>query len=143
MNERDLARIANATQCELPDGYQELLLNFPQTLKALLQVEEKDSRHIFTDTATIVRWNKFFRSPDYEYEDAYGEICTFPPHHIVIGATSGGDFFHLNTQRKRTTVLMWCHEGGELSTHAKDLSAFVRSIFKAAGDLAVDGLVLQ
>ncbi|MBI1247063.1 hypothetical protein GC197_04370 [bacterium] len=142
MNDRDLARIEKATQCELPNGYRELLLNFPPTLKALLEVETKDRRAFFTDAATIVKWNKFFRAPDYEYENSEGEMCTFPPHHIVIGANPGGDFFHLNVKRKRTAVLFWCHEDGEITTYAKDLSAFVRSIFKSAGDIALDGLNL-
>ena len=142
MNERDIARIEKATHCCLPSGYRELLLHFPPMLKAILETGPKDAREVFTDTATIVRWNKFFRDPKYEYEDSYGEMRTFPPHHIVIGANLGGDFFHLNVKRKRTAVLFWCHEDGEISTHSKDLSAFIRSIFRSACEFSLNGLSL-
>jgi hypothetical protein len=142
MNERDITRIEKVTQVPLPDGYRELLLQFPPELKAILNLRPKDERDIFTDAATIIRWNKFFRVPDYEYEDSYGEICKFPPHHIVIGANCGGDFFHLNVKRKRTSVLFWCHEDGEMFVQSKDLGSFIRSVFKSTGDLAVGRLSL-
>lgn len=142
MNERDIARIEKVTQHPLPNSYRELLLNFPPSLKSLLEVNHKDVREIFTDAATIIRWNKFFRAPEYEYENSCGEMCKFPRHNIVIGANRGGDFFHLNINRKTSAVLFWCHEDGEISTRSKNLAAFIRSIFKSAGDVSLDGLEL-
>ena len=83
----------------------------------MLELEPRDARLLFTDTETIIKWNNFFRSPEYEYEDSYGEIRTFPSNHIVIGANAGGDFFHLDAKRKGTTVLFWAHEAGEILEH--------------------------
>lgn len=139
MNDRDLARIEKATRLTLPSGYRELLLNFPPMLRAILETRPKDARHIFTDAATISRWNKTFRAPDYVYEDSYGQTQSFPQHHIVIGANQGGDFFHLNVKRKRTVVLLWDHENGEYITHSPNLSAYVRSIFRSAAQTSVSG----
>ncbi|MCR9201766.1 MAG: SMI1/KNR4 family protein [Planctomycetaceae bacterium] len=142
MNERDITRIEKVTQIPLPDGYRELILQFPPELKAILNLRPKDERDIFTDAATIIRWNRFFRSPDYEYENSYGEICTFPSHHIVIGANGGGDFFHLNVKRKRTPVLFWCHDDGEISVQSKNLGSFIQSVFRSTGELVADRLNL-
>lgn len=143
MNEHDIARIEEATGCALPIGYREFLLFFPAELNALLRLVRRDARSLFTDTTTIVRWNKFFRSPDYEYENSYGEMCTFPPYHIVIGANGGGDFFHLNAKHKRSRVLIWCHDDGEIRMHSKDLAAFIRGIFISTADLALSRLNLS
>jgi hypothetical protein len=60
MNERDIARIEKVTNCTLPRGYRKLLLSFPPELKAVLGLEPRDARLLFTDTATIIKWNKFF-----------------------------------------------------------------------------------
>ncbi|WP_425400226.1 SMI1/KNR4 family protein [Aeoliella sp.] len=130
MKEAEIKRIEKVTEFPLPSEYRNLLLQFPPELEATLNCRPKDERAIFTDSATIIRWNKFFRAPDYEYEDSNGEICTFPRHHVVIGANAGGDFFHLNTKRKLPNVLLWCHEDGEYLVQSKDLPAFVRSILK-------------
>lgn len=134
MNQNDISRIQNATQVPLPNGYRELLLKFPRNLKTILNSRPKDARDIYTDAQTIIRWNKFFRREEYEYENSTGVICKFPPHHIVIGANGLGDFFHLNTNRKRTAVLFWCHETGEITGHSKDLADFVRWVFVTTAD---------
>ena len=134
MNDQDLDRIRKATGLELPTAYERLLREFPAELLALLKFDEPDGRMLFTDAKTIIHWNKFFRAPDYEYENSYGELCKFPPAHIVIGGNSGGDFYHINTKRKRTAVLMWCHEDGEIDECSKNLDAYVREIFSSTAD---------
>ncbi|MEZ5943583.1 MAG: SMI1/KNR4 family protein [Planctomycetaceae bacterium] len=134
MNDVDLAKIEKATGLTLPAAYATLLRKFPAELLALLKFDEPDERMLFTDARTIVRWNKFFRKPDYEYENSSGEICQFPSNHIVIGANSGGDFYHIDTRRKRTAVLFWCHETGEFTECAKHLDAFIREIFSCTAD---------
>jgi hypothetical protein len=143
MNEGDIVRIEKATNCTLPCGYRKLLLSFPPELKAVLGLEPRDARLLFKDTATIIKWNKFFRSPEYEYDDSYGEICTFPSNHIVIGANAGGDFFHLDAKRKGMTVPFWCHEVGEISKHKIDLASFIHKIFETTASLVLDGLDLS
>lgn len=127
----------------MPASYTRLLLSFPRELTAILKLRDADSRILFTDTATIVRWNKFFRDPDYEYEDSYGEMRKFPSNHIVIGANGGGDFYHLNSRSKRSGVLFWCHEDGEITKQSKDLAAFVRDVFAMAADWALYNLDLS
>lgn len=143
MNDRDFARIEKVTGHSLPAAYASLLRHFPVELQALLKLNPPDNRLLFTDAPTIVRWNKFFRAPDYDYENSCGEICKFPADHIVIGANFGGDFYHINSKHKRTPVLFWCHEDGEVTKYAKNLDAFVRGIFASAADLALDGLDLS
>ncbi len=134
MNDGDLARIEKATGLPLPIAYENLLREFPAELLALLKFDQPDDRMLFTDAKTIVHWNKFFRAPDYEYENSYGEMCKLPANHIVIGANSGGDFYHLNAKRKRASVLFWCHEDGEIAECAKNLDAFIREIFSSTAD---------
>ena len=143
MKDSDIARIEKATGLSLPSAYATLLLNFPNELQAILKLDPTDNRLLFNDVRTIVRWNKFFRAPDYEFENSYGEMCKFPANHIVIGANLGGDFYHINAKHKRTSVLFWCHEDGEISKCAKNLDTFVRSIFSTTADLALDGLDLS
>ena len=142
MNDRDLARIEKVTGLSLPTAYSNLLLQFPAELQALLKLDPPESRMLFSDARSIVHWNKFFHASDYEYENSYGEMCKFPTNHIVVGANLGGDFYHINAQHKRTSVLIWCHDDGEISKFAKSLDAFVRAIFSSAADLALDGLDL-
>ena len=134
MNDRDLAKIEKTTGLTLPTAYATLLREFPAELLALLKFDEPDDRMLFTDARTIVHWNQFFRAPEYEYENSYGEMCTFPTSHIVIGANSGGDFYHIDTERKHCSVLFWCHETGEITQCAKNLDAFVREIFSSTAD---------
>ncbi|WP_158265480.1 SMI1/KNR4 family protein [Blastopirellula marina] len=138
MTDADIRRIEKATGCPLPESYAQLLLNFPPELTALLKLDPPDTRLLFTDAKTIVHWNKFFRAPDYEYEDSYGEMRKFPPSHIVIGANQGGDFYHLNVKRKGTPVLIWEHDSGEIEKEAKDLPSYIRSIFSSAAMCALD-----
>lgn len=140
INDGDLARIEKATVLSLPVPNATLLLNFPTELQAILKLDPADSRPLFSDARTIVRWNKFFRAPDYEYENSFGEMCKFPENHIVIGANLGGDFYHINAKHKRTSVLFWCHEDGEITKCAKNLDTFVRNIFSSAASLALDGI---
>lgn len=143
MNDRDIARIERTVGHSLPASYSALLRNLPLELECLLKLRSRDSRRLFTEAATIIRWNKFFRRPGYEYENEAGELCSFPGHHIVIGATGGGDFFHLNAKKKRPEVLLWSHDDGEFSVCAKSLAEFVRRIFSSAADIALDRIHVQ
>ncbi len=143
MNDSDLSRIEAVTGLELPRGYRRLLQELPPELVALLAFDKPDDRMLFTDVATIVHWNKFFRSPDYEYENSQGEMCKFPANHIVIGSNSGGDFYHIDARNERTRVLFWCHEDGEITECSKNLSAFVHEIFFTTADAILYGLDLS
>ncbi len=84
----------------------------PDERKTVLDLDPRDKRLLITCATNLIKWSKCYHSP--EYEDSYGEICSFPSNHIVNGANAGGDFLHLDAKQKGTSVIFWCYKVVEI-----------------------------
>ena len=142
MNEAQIKRIEKQFSVTLPDGYRNFLKAPPGILAAALRQENKETpgqTFLFLDSDDIIDANRMMRDPEHPQFFGFGPTDDpepWPDQYFIVGSDVGGNFYCIKPATGKTAIYFWYQGDTVMRRCAKDLSAFIRLIFKSYGDLA-------
>jgi len=114
MTRDQIELIEKETGTKLPNGYVQVLLNYPSEL---LGTEAEDFG-LLNDPVSVIEENK-----DVKQNGFFGE--PWPERYFVIGLNGCGDYYVINHQNQEFTVGFACHESMACNPYANNLAEFV------------------